>query len=52
MAERRPVVKTVDMSEEMQDFAFEVSFEALEKLNIEKDIALYIKKRFDERYCR
>lgn len=50
MAERKAVVKNADMSEEMQQEAVDCATEAMEKYNIEKDIAAHIKKEFDKRY--
>ncbi|KAL4224324.1 Dynein light chain 2 [Mactra antiquata] len=49
-SERKAVIKNADMSEEMQQDAVECSTQALEKYNIEKDIAAYIKKEFDKKY--
>ncbi|KAI0737119.1 dynein light chain type 1-domain-containing protein [Daedaleopsis nitida] len=46
----KAVVKNVDMSEEMQQEAVDVASAALEKYNIEKDIAAQIKKEFDRRH--
>ncbi|KAF2483707.1 dynein light chain, cytoplasmic [Neohortaea acidophila] len=46
---REAQVKSVDMSEDMQQEAIEVAQEAMEKFNIEKDIAHHIKRTFDER---
>uniref|UniRef100_A0A667Y5C5 Dynein light chain n=1 Tax=Myripristis murdjan TaxID=586833 RepID=A0A667Y5C5_9TELE len=40
----------VCMSEEMQQDAVECATQALEKYNIEKDIAAFIKKEFDKKY--
>ena len=37
------------MSEEMQGEAIEIAQEAMQKYNIEKDIAQHIKKTFDDR---
>ena len=45
----KAVIKNVDMSEEMQQEAVDVASAALEKYNIEKDIAAHIKKEFDRR---
>ncbi|EGD89530.2 hypothetical protein H112_03155 [Trichophyton rubrum D6] len=42
-------IKSVDMSEDMQQEAIEVATEAMEKYHIEKDIAQFIKKEFDSR---
>lgn len=46
----KAVIKNVDMSEEMQQEAVDVASVALEKYNIEKDIAAQIKKEFDRRH--
>lgn len=46
--ERKAVIKNADMSEEMQQDAIDCSVQAMEKFNIEKDIAAYIKKEFDK----
>ena len=45
-----PVIKTSDMSEEMQKDVLSIAAEALKKYAIEKDIAEYIKKEFDRKY--
>ncbi|XP_071448721.1 dynein light chain 1, cytoplasmic isoform X1 [Hetaerina americana] len=50
MSDRKAVIKNADMSEEMQQDAVDCATQALEKFNIEKDIAAYIKKEFDKRY--
>ncbi|OXA51655.1 Dynein light chain 2, cytoplasmic [Folsomia candida] len=50
MAERKAVIKNADMSEEMQQDAVDCATQALEKYNIEKDIAAFIKKEFDKKY--
>ncbi|ORZ03090.1 dynein light chain 1, cytoplasmic [Syncephalastrum racemosum] len=50
MTETKAVIKSVDMSEEMQQEAIESSTQALEKYNIEKDIAAHIKREFDKKY--
>jgi len=50
MTERKAVVKNADMSEDMQQDAIECATQAMEKFNIEKDIAAYIKKEFDKKY--
>lgn len=47
---RKAVIKSADMSEEMQADAVDCATQALEKYNIEKDIAAYIKKEFDKKY--
>ena len=38
------------MREEMQQDAVDCATQALEKYNIEKDIAAFIKKEFDKKY--
>ena len=43
--ERKAVIKNADMSEDMQQDAVDCASQALEKYNIEKDIAAYVKKR-------
>jgi len=48
--DKKAVVKNADMSEEMQDDAVNTALQALDKYNIEKDIAAYIKKEFDKKY--
>ncbi|CAB0002386.1 unnamed protein product [Nesidiocoris tenuis] len=50
MTDRKAVIKNADMSEEMQQDAVDCATQALEKFNIEKDIAAYIKKEFDKKY--
>ena len=49
-AERKAVIKHADMNEEMQQDAIDCANVALEKFNIEKDIAAFIKKEFDKKY--
>ena len=46
----KAVIKSVDMSEEMQLWSVDIATSALEKYNIEKDIAGQIKRDFDRRY--
>ena len=48
--DRKAVIKNADMAEDMQTDAIEVATQAMEKFNIEKDIAAYIKKEFDKKY--
>lgn len=50
MAERKAVIKNADMIESMQDEAVQTAISALDKYNIEKDIAAYIKKEFDKKF--
>ncbi len=49
-AERKPVIKSSDMAEEMQHDAVNVALQALDKFTIEKDVAAYIKKEFDSKH--
>jgi len=50
MTDRKAVIKNADMSDDMQQDAIDCATQALEKYNIEKDIAAYIKKEFDKKY--
>ena len=50
MSDRKAVIKNADMSEEMQQNAIDVANQALDKHNIERDIAAYMKKEFDKKY--
>eukprot|EP00057_Strongylocentrotus_purpuratus_P034994 XP_797323.2 PREDICTED: uncharacterized protein LOC592722 [Strongylocentrotus purpuratus] len=50
MSERKAVIKNADMSEDMQQDAIECGNQAMEKFNLEKDIAAHIKKEFDKKY--
>ncbi|CAL1172501.1 unnamed protein product, partial [Cladocopium goreaui] len=50
MADRKAVIKNADMAEDMQQDAIDSATQALEKYNIEKDIAAFIKKEFDKKY--
>ncbi|KAH9973435.1 dynein light chain type 1-domain-containing protein [Lactifluus volemus] len=43
----KAIIKNVDMTEEMQQECVDIATAALEKYNIEKDIAAQIKKEFD-----
>ncbi|XP_069809670.1 dynein light chain LC6, flagellar outer arm-like [Dendropsophus ebraccatus] len=47
MSERKAVIKN---AEKMQQDAMEIATQALEKCNIEKEIAACIKKEFDKMY--
>merc|ERR1711971_527448 len=49
-SEKKVVVKNADMSEEMQNEAISSATAAIEKFNVEKDIAAYVKKQFDKTY--
>ncbi|KAH9953640.1 dynein light chain type 1-domain-containing protein [Russula dissimulans] len=46
----KAIIKNVDMSDELQQECVDVATAALEKYNIEKDIAAHIKKEFDKRH--
>ncbi|KIX07370.1 dynein light chain, cytoplasmic [Rhinocladiella mackenziei CBS 650.93] len=48
-AKLEPQIKSVDMSEDMQQEAIEVAQEAMEKFSVEKDIAQHIKREFDSK---
>lgn len=50
MSDKKAVIKNADMSANMQDDSVKVALSALDKFNIEKDIAAYIKKEFDKKY--
>ncbi|KAK9792028.1 hypothetical protein WJX73_004951 [Symbiochloris irregularis] len=50
MAERKAVLKNVDMSEDMQTDAIDYAQQALEKFTVEKDMAAFIKKEFDKKF--
>ncbi|EIM24040.1 cytoplasmic dynein light chain 2 [Wallemia mellicola CBS 633.66] len=43
----KAVIKNVDMSQELQQSAIDITSNALEKYTVEKDIASFIKKEFD-----
>ncbi|CAH8448652.1 unnamed protein product [Dicrocoelium dendriticum] len=47
MPERKALIKSADMSEEMQQEAADCCGEALDRFTMEKDIAAFIKKEFD-----
>ena len=46
----KAIIKNVDMGEDMQQESIEIAQTALEKFNVEKDIAAQIKKEFDRRH--
>uniref|UniRef100_A0A667XIM2 Dynein light chain n=1 Tax=Myripristis murdjan TaxID=586833 RepID=A0A667XIM2_9TELE len=50
MTDKKAVIKNADMSEDMQQDAVDCATQAMEKYNIEKDIAAFIKKEFDKKY--
>ncbi|XP_795424.1 dynein light chain 2, cytoplasmic [Strongylocentrotus purpuratus] len=45
--DKEPIIKNVDMTEDMQERALDLGMEAYEKFNTEKDRGAYIKKAFD-----
>lgn len=44
MSDKKAVIKNADMSDDMQQDAVEFAIQAMEKFNIEKDIAAHVKK--------
>lgn len=46
----KAIIKSVDMNEDLQQDSVDIATSALEKYNIEKDIAAQIKKEFDRRH--
>ncbi|XP_052593465.1 dynein light chain 1, cytoplasmic-like [Peromyscus californicus insignis] len=48
MCDQKAVIKNADMSEEIQQDSVECATQALEKYNIEKDIAAHME--FDKKY--
>ncbi|KAL3310393.1 Dynein light chain 2, cytoplasmic [Cichlidogyrus casuarinus] len=48
--DKKAVIKNADMSDEMQQDAVNIASEALQNYSIEKDVAAFVKKEFDERY--
>nr|CAX76217.1 putative dynein light chain [Schistosoma japonicum]CAX76219.1 putative dynein light chain [Schistosoma japonicum] len=50
MGERTAQIKNADMDEKMQENAVHIAAAALDKYNVEKDIAAHIKKEFDRQY--
>jgi len=47
---KKVVIKSADMSEEMQQDAVELAQQALDKYTVEKDMAAFLKKEFDRKY--
>ncbi|GLJ18622.1 hypothetical protein SUGI_0331670 [Cryptomeria japonica] len=48
---RKAIVKSADMSEEMQEEAIQCASQALDIHAVEKDVAAYHKKEFDMRHA-
>lgn len=46
----KAVIKSADMTEEMQQYSIQVAKEAMGQFTIEKEIAQHIKKEFDSRH--
>lgn len=46
----KAIIKNADITDEMQQDSVDIASAALEKYNIEKDIAANIKKEFDKKY--
>ena len=46
----KPVIKNIEMDDDMRDFAINQAAEALEKATTEKDVASLLKKNFEEKY--
>lgn len=44
MSDKKAIIKNADMSDDMQQDAVDYAMQAMEKFNIEKDIAAYVKK--------
>lgn len=44
MSDKKAVIKNADMPNVMQQDAVDYAIQAMEKFNIEKDIAAYVKK--------
>ena len=50
MSDKKAIIKTADMLEDMQQDSVDFALEALEKFSIEKDIAAHIKKEMDKKH--
>nr|AFS30551.1 dynein light chain 8a protein [Eimeria falciformis] len=50
MFDRKFVIRNADMPDDMQQDAVDCANQALERYNIEKDIAAHIKKEFDRKH--
>lgn len=48
--ELKPVIKNVDMSDEMQAETIEIAYDALEKFSVEKDMAGHVKRTMDQKF--
>ena len=50
--EVRPAVVKQDITEEMRKRAFDLAFESMSKYSVERDMADFVKLRFDEEYTK
>ena len=50
MTDRKVVVKNADMAEDMQQDTVDLATDAMEKFNVEKDIAAHVKKEMDKKF--
>ncbi len=50
VVERKAVIKTTDMPEEMQYDAIVFANQAMTLSNLDKDVAAFVKKEFDRKY--
>lgn len=50
MADKKAVIKSADMSEEMQKEAVDLAAQALDRYNVERDIACHVKREFDQKH--
>ncbi|PWY98021.1 putative dynein light chain 1, cytoplasmic [Testicularia cyperi] len=46
----KPVIKNVDMAEDMQQQTIDIAIEALEKFTVEKDMAGHVKRTMDQKF--
>ena len=50
MADYKAVIKSADMTDDMQQDAIETVVQAIQTETVHKDIAAYTKKEFDKKY--
>lgn len=50
-SQNKAVIKNADMADDMQQRAVDCAQDAMEKFDIERDIAAHIKKEFDRQYA-
>ncbi|OMJ78145.1 hypothetical protein SteCoe_22119 [Stentor coeruleus] len=50
MADYRAVIKSADMTDDMQQDAIETAVQAIQTETVHKSIAAYLKKEFDKKY--